>query len=225
MIEEKEATGGDASDVLQLPSSQQGRRTPSPVHSSFIQGGHSCVHFGSDGAAAVAESQCDIFEGKWIEDHSEPLYRNETCPFLSQGQNCPGNGRPDSDYINWRWKPTGCELPRFDGLAFLELMRGKTIAFVGDSVTRNQYEALMCTLWQVNDPAHKLALHELYRNQIPLICAELSSRSFRLRSRRLVATETSSDGCSESTTSKWCASGRHGSCTSPRTPSTSRPRT
>ncbi|KAG0613202.1 hypothetical protein M758_6G085000 [Ceratodon purpureus] len=98
------------------------------------------------------ESKCNIFEGKWEEDHSEPLYQNETCPFLSQHQNCPGNGRPDSDYINWRWKPTDCELPRFDGFAFLELMRGKTLAFIGDSVTRNQYEALMCTLWQFDKP-------------------------------------------------------------------------
>lgn len=97
----------------------------------------------------VAEKQCNIFEGKWIENHSEPLYQNETCPFLSQGQNCPGNGRSDSGYLNWKWKPTECELTRFDGLAFLELMRGKTLAFIGDSVTRNQYEALMCMLLQV----------------------------------------------------------------------------
>ncbi|XP_073394696.1 protein YLS7 isoform X1 [Physcomitrium patens] len=95
------------------------------------------------------EKQCNIFEGKWIENHSEPLYQNETCPFLSQGQNCPGNGRSDSGYLNWKWKPTECELTRFDGLAFLELMRGKTLAFIGDSVTRNQYEALMCMLLQV----------------------------------------------------------------------------
>ena len=122
---------------------------------------------GDDAAAIVADIQCNIFEGTWVEDHSEPFYRNETCPFLSQGQNCPGNGRPDNGYINWRWKPTGCELPRFDGIAFLELMRGKTLAFIGDSVTRNQYEALMCTLWQVIN----LTLLP-QKSPIPLICAE-----------------------------------------------------
>lgn len=95
------------------------------------------------------KKKCNIFDGKWVESDKEPLYRNETCPFLSQGQNCPGNGRPDEGYLNWRWQPTECELPRFDGLAFLEVMRGKTLAFIGDSVTRNQFEALMCALWQV----------------------------------------------------------------------------
>lgn len=80
-----------------------------------------------------------------------PLYTNNTCPVLSQMQNCQGNGRPDKDYEYWRWKPSQCDLPRFDGKKFLELMRGKTLAFVGDSVARNQMESMLCILWQVTD--------------------------------------------------------------------------
>lgn len=64
-------------------------------------------------------------------------------------QNCQGNGRPDKDYENWRWKPDQCDLPRFNPKKFLELMRGKTLAFIGDSVARNQMESLLCILWQV----------------------------------------------------------------------------
>jgi len=79
-----------------------------------------------------------------------PLYTNNSCPLLTQMQNCQGNGRPDKGYENWRWKPSQCDLPRFDAKKFLELMRGKTLAFIGDSVARNQMESMMCLLWQAS---------------------------------------------------------------------------
>lgn len=96
---------------------------------------------------------CDWFQGKWVEEKFRvPLYENSSCPIITAHQNCAGNGRPDSGYLNWKWKPAGCELPDLDPVAFLELMRGKTLAFTGDSVARNHYEALMCALWQVEVP-------------------------------------------------------------------------
>lgn len=91
---------------------------------------------------------CDLYHGNWFYDTSGPLYTNNTCPVLTQTQNCQGNGRPDKDYENWRWKPFQCELPRFDARKFLELMKGKTLAFIGDSVGRNQMESMLCILWQ-----------------------------------------------------------------------------
>jgi hypothetical protein len=92
---------------------------------------------------------CDLSQGKWFFDSSGPLYTNNSCPLITKTQNCQGNGRPDKGYENWRWKPKQCILPRFDARKFLELMRGKTLAFVGDSVARNQMESLLCILWQV----------------------------------------------------------------------------
>lgn len=92
---------------------------------------------------------CDLYRGNWIHDPLGPLYTNNSCPVLTQMQNCQGNGRPDKDYENWRWKPFQCDLPRFDPKKFLELMRGKTLAFIGDSVARNQMESMLCILWQV----------------------------------------------------------------------------
>lgn len=92
---------------------------------------------------------CDLYHGSWIYDTSGPLYTNNTCPILTQMQNCQGNGRPDKDYENWRWKPFQCDLPRLDAKKFLEVMRGKTLAFIGDSVARNQMESMLCILWQV----------------------------------------------------------------------------
>ncbi|KAK4436353.1 protein YLS7 [Sesamum alatum] len=101
------------------------------------------------------DSGCDLYDGKWIYDSAGPLYTNNSCPVLTQTQNCQGNGRPDKDYENWRWKPSHCDLPRFDAKKFLELMRGKTLAFVGDSVARNQMESMLCILWQVEVPKNR----------------------------------------------------------------------
>ncbi|KAK9665624.1 hypothetical protein RND81_14G124500 [Saponaria officinalis] len=101
------------------------------------------------------ESECDLFRGEWFYDSSGPVYTNNTCPVITQMQNCQGNGRPDKEYESWRWKPAQCELPRFNGTKFLELMSGKTLAFVGDSVARNQMESLLCLLWQVEAPKNR----------------------------------------------------------------------
>ncbi|XP_044468421.1 protein YLS7-like isoform X2 [Mangifera indica] len=100
-------------------------------------------------------SGCNLYQGSWVYDSSGPLYTNNTCPVLTQMQNCQGNGRPDKDYENWRWKPSQCDLPRFDAKKFLELMRGKTLAFIGDSVARNQMESMLCLLWQVEAPKNR----------------------------------------------------------------------
>lgn len=103
----------------------------------------------------TSNAGCDLYHGNWIHDPLGPLYTNNTCPVLTQMQNCQGNGRPDQDYENWRWKPFQCDLPRFDPKKFLELMRGKTLAFIGDSVARNQMESMLCILWQVEEPKNR----------------------------------------------------------------------
>lgn len=107
------------------------------------------------GAKKIVDPGCDLYHGKWVHDSAGPLYSNNSCPVLSQMQNCQGNGRPDKDYENWRWKPAKCNLPRLDPKKFLELMRGKTLAFIGDSVARNQMESLLCILWQAEAPINR----------------------------------------------------------------------
>ncbi|KAF5732307.1 protein YLS7 isoform X1 [Tripterygium wilfordii] len=101
------------------------------------------------------DSGCDLYHGSWFYDSLGPTYTNNTCPIITQMQNCQGNGRPDKEYENWRWKPFQCDLPRFDAKKFLELMRGKTLAFIGDSVARNQMESMLCLLWQVEVPKNR----------------------------------------------------------------------
>lgn len=55
--------------------------------------------------------RCDFSVGKWVYDQTYPLY-DSNCPYLSTAVTCQKNGRPDSDYEKWRWKPQGCSIPR-----------------------------------------------------------------------------------------------------------------
>ncbi|XP_059453988.1 protein trichome berefringence-like 7 [Corylus avellana] len=91
-------------------------------------------------------SRCDVFKGRWIHDESYPLYDSSRCPFAERGFNCLANGRKDSDYTKWRWKPQKCDIPRFSAGAILEKLRGKRVVFVGDSLGRTQWESLICLL-------------------------------------------------------------------------------
>ncbi|XP_020270039.1 protein trichome birefringence-like 18 [Asparagus officinalis] len=89
---------------------------------------------------------CDIYKGKWVYDPNRTKYYTNSCVVIAEGQNCRANGRPDMGYEDWRWRPDECELPRFDVKQFLRLMRNKTLAFVGDSIARNQMQSLLCML-------------------------------------------------------------------------------
>ncbi|KAK6928231.1 Trichome birefringence-like, N-terminal domain [Dillenia turbinata] len=99
--------------------------------------------------------ECDIFKGHWIQDPNAYLYDNLSCPTLPDWKNCFKHGRKDREFVNWRWKPENCELPRFDAKAFLKIVQGKTMAFVGDSLARNHVESLLCLLSRELVPVQK----------------------------------------------------------------------
>ncbi|XP_047079931.1 protein trichome birefringence-like 19 [Lolium rigidum] len=96
---------------------------------------------------------CDLTQGEWVPDAAEaPYYTNLTCPFIDDHQNCMKFGKPSLEFMRWRWRPDGCELPRFDAAAFLHAMRGKSMAFVGDSLARNHFKSLLCLLSKAAQP-------------------------------------------------------------------------
>ncbi|KAG4399022.1 hypothetical protein GLYMA_08G156100v4 [Glycine max] len=109
--------------------------------------------------------ECDVFDGSWVQvkkDHT--LYNATECPFVERGFDCLGNGRSDRDYLGWRWKPRSCEIPRFDVRGVLEMLRSKRVVFVGDSMSRTQWESLICMLMAgVED---KRGVYEVNQNQI-----------------------------------------------------------
>lgn len=107
---------------------------------------------------------CDLFTGDWVPSASGPAYTNESCSWMESRQNCVKNGRPDSGYLFWRWNPRDCELPPFDAGQFLELMRNRTWGFIGDSITRNHVQSLLCILSKV-ERAVEVYHDEEYRSK------------------------------------------------------------
>ncbi|KAH6830230.1 hypothetical protein C2S53_000199 [Perilla frutescens var. hirtella] len=95
---------------------------------------------------------CDLFEGQWIRDARGSLYTNYSCKTIPFLKNCFLHGRKDTDFLHWRWKPDKCELPRFDPNTFFSILGGKKMAFIGDSLARNQMESLLCLLSTVEAP-------------------------------------------------------------------------
>nr|CAB3456950.1 unnamed protein product [Digitaria exilis] len=107
----------------------------------------------SKASAAVSPSpeapaaRCDYSDGDWVRTTAGPRYNGTSCgDTIKAGQNCEAHGRPDTGYIYWRWRPRRCALPPFDPVEFLRAVRGRHVAFVGDSLARNQCESLVCLL-------------------------------------------------------------------------------
>lgn len=109
-------------------------------------------------------AKCNVFYGKWIPDESYPLYNASQCPFAERGFDCVVNGRRDRGYQKWRWQPKNCEIPRFNVQEILGKLHGKRIVFVGDSLSRTQWESMICLLMQgVQD---KRNVYEINGNKI-----------------------------------------------------------
>ncbi|KAL3625291.1 hypothetical protein CASFOL_030745 [Castilleja foliolosa] len=96
-------------------------------------------------SAITGKKECNYAKGKWVLDDNRPLYSGFGCKqWLSSMWACRLTQRTDFEYEKLRWQPKGCKRDDFTGSKFLERMQDKTLAFVGDSLGRQQFQSLMC---------------------------------------------------------------------------------
>lgn len=57
------------------------------------------------------QSSCALFMGSWVRDETYPVYQY-SCPIIDPQFNCQMYGRPDTDYLKYRWQPANCQIPR-----------------------------------------------------------------------------------------------------------------
>lgn len=74
----------------------------------------SILHNGSTSLKRVGglSGKCDVFNGRWVRDEGKPFYPPGSCPYIEKDFNCYENGRPDDDFMRWRWQPKDCDIPR-----------------------------------------------------------------------------------------------------------------
>lgn len=94
---------------------------------------------------ATENKACNYAKGKWVPDNKHPLYSGFGCKqWLSAMWACRLMQRTDFAYERLRWQPKDCQMEEFEGSKFFRRMQNKTLAFVGDSLGRQQYQSLMC---------------------------------------------------------------------------------
>ncbi|CAH9146869.1 unnamed protein product [Cuscuta epithymum] len=100
---------------------------------------------------------CNVSHGRWIYDPTVKSARyDDTCKEIYKGWNCIGRNKNNAhDIFKWRWKPYECNLPQFNALQFLDRFRNTNIGFIGDSLNRNMFVSLFCTLKGVSGEVKK----------------------------------------------------------------------
>ncbi|XP_019177782.1 PREDICTED: protein trichome birefringence-like 5 isoform X2 [Ipomoea nil] len=133
--------------VVSIPDFEVIDEQPTPNFPIVVGGEAADSNVTEESRWADRAQGCDFYKGSWVNDEDHhPIYSPGSCPYVDEAFDCQRNGRPDSQYLNWKWKPDGCDLPRFNATDFLVRLKGKRLMLVGDSMNRNQFESLLCVL-------------------------------------------------------------------------------
>ncbi|KAJ9551262.1 hypothetical protein OSB04_015307 [Centaurea solstitialis] len=89
----------------------------------------------------VEKQVCNFGKGRWVADENRPLYSVVVGMWA-----CRLTQRIDFAYEKLKWHPKDCDMDDFTGAKFLKKMQDKTLAFIGDSLGRQQFQSLMCML-------------------------------------------------------------------------------
>lgn len=100
-------------------------------------------------APSSAESQCETLEdmtsGVWLPDPTREDPPGYKYCHMDLRQDCRGSG--DGLYLKHRWQPLDCDIQQIETKERVEAcLAGHSIAFVGDSLSRNMMVALECLL-------------------------------------------------------------------------------
>ncbi|KAL0843399.1 hypothetical protein Bca101_016644 [Brassica carinata] len=102
---------------------------------------------GNTATASIANQGCNYAKGKWVVDKHRPLYSGSRCKqWLASMWACRLMQRKDFAFERLRWQPKDCSMEDFEGSKFLRRMQNKTLAFVGDSLGRQQFQSMMCMI-------------------------------------------------------------------------------
>ncbi|KAI4377817.1 hypothetical protein MLD38_015391 [Melastoma candidum] len=117
----------------------------------------------SRGNTSSSGHGCNYAVGKWVMDDKWPLYSGFGCKrWLSAMWACRLTQRTNFDFEKLRWQSSGCQMEEFGETKFLKRMRGKTLAFIGDSLGRQQFQSLMCMVTGGKDRPDVLDVRKYY---------------------------------------------------------------
>ncbi|KAM7513067.1 hypothetical protein LguiB_011942 [Lonicera macranthoides] len=139
----------EESDIKQFSEKKSSSKQPelelvAPLSS---QGTDSSARGNNSLVIPVKNQACNYGKGKWVNDDNRPLYSGSGCKqWLSGMWACRLTQRTDFAYEKLRWQPKDCEMDDFTGSKFLTRMQNKTLAFIGDSLGRQQFQSLMCMI-------------------------------------------------------------------------------
>ncbi|XP_022754788.1 protein trichome birefringence-like 16 isoform X4 [Durio zibethinus] len=116
----------------------------------------------------IQKKACNHAKGKWVIDDRRPLYSGFGCKqWLAPMWACRLMQRQDFAFEKTRWQPKDCDMEEFEGSKFLARMRDKTLAFVGDSLGRQQFQSLMCMITAGKNSSDVLDVGKEYGLVIP----------------------------------------------------------